>query len=65
MTAGDKIEIGWDCQAMDINSFRTVFLKAGHKVTLLHDGADQDGFDNEIIVETANGQKLAINKNNL
>ena len=44
---------------------RKVYLSAGHSVTFLYNGADQDGWNGEIIVRTGNGQILAVNPDDL
>lgn len=52
-------------EAIDTETGRKVYLSAGHSVTALYNGADQDGWDGEIIVRTGNGQILAVNPDDL
>lgn len=54
-----------DCAALDVDSLRMVAFNAGAKLAVLHAGADQDGWDGDIICRTADGRTLAFPKDSL
>lgn len=52
-------------EAIETETGRKVYLSPGHSVSRLYNGADQDGWDGEIIVKTGNGQILAVKPEDL
>jgi hypothetical protein len=62
MLPGELVELDSDSIGTDIETGRRIYYKAGHKLTFISRGADQDGLDDHWIFST-NNQIIAIKNN--